>query len=82
MQMPYDRPTWDLTAVLEAVEPGKWFDRSPKGTIRIAADGRSSFEVSETGMQEYLVIPQEKAAAALQALVNCTTGKNLKDMNP
>ena len=82
MQMPYDRPTWDLTAVLEAVEPGKWFDRSPKGRIRIAADGRSSFEASETGMQEYLVIPQEKAAAALQALVNCTTGKNLKDMNP
>ena len=81
MQMPYDRQTWDLTAVLEAVEPGKWFARSPKGTIRIATDGRSSFEASETGMQDYLVIPQKKTAATLQALVDCTTGKNLKNTN-
>lgn len=79
MEMPYDRQTWDLTAVLEAVEPGVWFDCSPKGTVRIAEDGRSSFETSDGGMQDYLIIPQEKTAAALQALVECTTGKNLKN---
>ena len=79
MQMPYDRQTWDLTAVLEAVEPGKWFARSPKGTIRIATDGRSnSFEASETGMGLPRHSAEKKTAATLQALVDCTTGKNLK----
>lgn len=78
MEMPYDRQTWDLTAVLEAVEPGLWFNCSPKGTVRIAEDGRSSFDTAETGMQDYLIIPQEKVSATLEALVARTTGKNLQ----
>lgn len=76
MEMPYDRQTWDLTAVLEAVEPGVWFDRSPRGRIRIADDGRSTLETASEGMQEYLVIPQERTAAALEALVARTAGKS------
>lgn len=78
MEMPYDRQTWDLTAVLEAIEPGLWFNCSPKGTVRIAEDGRSSFDTAETGMQDYLIIPQEKVSATLEALVARTTGKNLQ----
>lgn len=75
MEMPYDRQTWDLTAVLEAVEPGKWFDISPKGTVLIADDGRSSFTASETGTQDYLSIPDPKNKAALEALVSRTVGR-------
>lgn len=79
MEMPYDRQTWDLTAVLEAVESGVWFDRSQKGTVRIAEDGRSSFETSDTGKQEYLIIPRERVEATLDALVARTTGKPQKE---
>ncbi|MDE5621526.1 MAG: nucleoside hydrolase [Alistipes sp.] len=75
MEMPYDRQTWDLTAVLEAVEPGVWFDRSPRGRIRIADDGRSTLDVAAEGVQDYLIIPQERTAAALEALVARTAGK-------
>lgn len=78
-QMPYDRPMWDVTAVLEAIEPGKWFDRSSKGTIQIAKDGRSSFKVSEQGIQDYLIIPPKKTAIILQAIIDGTTGRTLKD---
>lgn len=78
MEMPYDRQTWDLTAVLEAVEPGQWFNYSSKGSVRIAEDGRSSFDIDETGTQDYLIIPQERVASTLEALVARTTGKNLQ----
>lgn len=78
MEMPYDRQTWDLTAVLEAVEPGDWFSYSHKGSIRIAEDGRSSFDTAEAGIQNYLIIPQEKVSATLETLVARTTGKNLQ----
>lgn len=79
MKMPYDRQTWDLTAVLEAVEPGQWFKTSSQGTIRIAEDGRSSFEPSETGIQNYLIIPQQQVASTLETLVARTTGKKTKN---
>lgn len=82
MEMPYDRQTWDLTAVLEAVEPGQWFGTSEQGTIRIAEDGRSSFEPSENGLQNYLTIPQERVAATLGALVARTTGKPIENQKP
>ena len=80
--MPYDRQTWDLTAVLEAVEPGQWFGTSEQGTIRIAEDGRSSFEPSENGRQNYLTIPQERVAATLGALVARTTRKPIENQKP
>ena len=32
-KMPYDRPTWDLTSILDVVEPTIYFDRSESGII-------------------------------------------------
>ena len=47
MKMPYDRPTWDLTAVLYAVRPDEgYFSLSPPGTITVLPGGGSHFEPS------------------------------------
>ena len=79
MKMPYDRQTWDLTSVLDAIEPDKnWFLHSPKGTISIDNDGKTTFVESETGMHQYLIIPEEKVQKTLETLVNRVTGKNNK----
>lgn len=43
-EMPYDRETWDLTSVLQAIEPGNnYFNLSEKGTITIDSIGQSIF---------------------------------------
>jgi inosine-uridine nucleoside N-ribohydrolase len=70
MKMPYDRPTWDLTAVLYAVRPdGKYFSLSPRGTITVLPDGSSHFEPSATGNHKYLIITDEQRARTLEALI-------------
>src|ERR1035437_8432289 len=70
MKMPYDRQTWDLTAVLYAVRPGGgYFDLSPPG--RIAADdaGRTSFRVEAAGKHRYLVRTEAQRARTLECMV-------------
>ncbi len=76
-QMPYDRETWDLTAVLEAVEPGKWFDVSQAGKIILDEKGQSALEFAEGGLQNYMKLTLEQQNPALEALVNRTTGKEM-----
>lgn len=44
LPMPYDRPTWDLTALLYAVEGSKWFSESPEGAIIVDSLGHTSFQ--------------------------------------
>ena len=42
--MPYDRETWDLTSVLQAIEPdNNYFNLSEKGTITIDSIGPVSY---------------------------------------
>ena len=70
MKMPYDRQTWDLTAVLYGVRPGGgYFDLSPPG--RIAADdaGRTSFRVEAAGKHRYLVLTEAQRARTLECMV-------------
>ena len=63
MKMPYDRPTWDLTAVLYAVRPDEgYFSLSPPGTITVLPDGRSHFEPSSNGNHRYLILKDEQRA--------------------
>jgi inosine-uridine nucleoside N-ribohydrolase len=70
MKMPYDRPTWDLTAVLYAVRPGdKYFSLSPPGTISVLPDGSSHFEPSPAGNHRYLILTDEQRARTLEALI-------------
>jgi len=66
-KMPYDRPTWDLTAVLEAVRPERYFTRSPAGGVRVAADGATAFTAGE-GNRRYLRFDPSRRAEILQVL--------------
>jgi inosine-uridine nucleoside N-ribohydrolase len=70
MKMPYDRPTWDLTAVLYAVRPDEtYFSLSPPGTIAVLPDGSSRFAPSPTGKHRYLVLTDEQRARTLETLI-------------
>ena len=79
MKMPYDRPTWDLTAVLYAVRPGEhYFDLSPKGTITVREDSNTKFQMTEGGRHQYLVLNPKQAARIIEAFVNLASQPPLK----
>ena len=61
--MPYDRQTWDLTAVLFAVEGPEWFTLSPSGTVTVTEDGRTLFAENPEGKCKYLMVNDLQADA-------------------
>lgn len=70
MAMPYDRPTWDLTAVLFAVRPDRgYFGLSRPGTILL--DGRkiTRFRDDPEGAHRYLTISGEQIPRVREAFV-------------
>jgi inosine-uridine nucleoside N-ribohydrolase len=69
-KMPYDRPTWDLTAALYGVRPdGGYFGLSPRG--RIAADdkGLTHFQADPAGRHRYLVLDEKQRARTLECMI-------------
>ena len=60
LQMPYDRPTWDLTALLYAVEGGSMFTLSPAGRITVAENGSTAFTPDPEGNRYYLIADEEQ----------------------
>lgn len=64
LPMSYDRPTWDLTAVLYAVEgTGDYFDVSAPGTIDVSAGGITTYTANPDGTRHYLTTtPEQKDA--------------------
>ena len=70
MKMPYDRQTWDLTAVLYAVRPGGgYFELSAPGRITADDAGRTSFRAEAAGRHRYLVLPELLRARTLECMV-------------
>jgi inosine-uridine nucleoside N-ribohydrolase len=70
MKMPYDRQTWDLTAVLYAVRPGGgYFELSAPGRIASDDAGRTSFRAEAAGKHRYLVLPESLRARTLECMV-------------
>jgi len=66
--MPYDRPTWDLTAVLEAVRPAHgYFGRSEPGTVLVEPNGATRFSPGQ-GDRRYLRLDPSKRAEILEVL--------------
>ena len=63
LQMPYDRPTWDLTALLYAVEGAGMFSLSPAGKITVAENGSIAFTPDPSGNCRYLITDEEQEAA-------------------
>jgi len=69
MQMPYDRPTWDLTAALYAIRPDQgYFDLSVPGEITADALGRTQFRADPAGNHRYLMVNEKQRARALEAM--------------
>jgi len=69
-KMPYDRPTWDLTAVLHAVRPDRgYFSLSPSGTIRVDGQGRTSLSPDPNGTHRYLTADAAGRARSLEAMI-------------
>lgn len=75
LPMPYDRPTWDPTAVLYAVEGGDWFTVSEPGRIVVTDEGSTLFEADEAGTRRYLSVTEEQAKAILDHFVEVITAE-------
>jgi purine nucleosidase len=67
--MPYDRPTWDLTAVLYAVRPDRgYFSLSPEGRVTVDDSGRTHFSTGG-GTRRYLILDEAQRGRVLEALI-------------
>jgi inosine-uridine nucleoside N-ribohydrolase len=67
-KMPYDRPTWDLTAALEAVRPEHgYFGRSEAGAVLVESNGATRFAPGQ-GDRRYLRLDPSKRAEILAVL--------------
>jgi inosine-uridine nucleoside N-ribohydrolase len=68
--MPYDRPTWDLTAALYGVRPDAgYFTLSPPGKITSDSAGRTQFQPDLSGHHRYLILSEAQRPRTLEALV-------------
>lgn len=67
-KMPYDRPTWDLTAVLYAIRPDRgYFGLSSPGKITLDEKNVTHFAPSDGGTHRYLTVTQEQIARIREA---------------
>ena len=70
MKMPYNRPTWDLTAALYAVWPGRgFFNLSPPGKITVLPDGGTKFTPDANGKQRYLIVTDAQKPRTLETMI-------------
>ena len=68
--MPYDRETWDLTAVLYAVRPDRgYFGLSQPGAIRVDDQEITQFAPANDGQRRYLTVSAEQIIRVREALV-------------
>ena len=81
MKMPYDRPTWDPTAVLYAVEGESWFKVSEPGFITVTDEGSTYFTPDENGTRKYLMVDDAQAKAILDHFVSIVTSVPQKRKN-
>ncbi len=68
----YDRPCWDLTSVLFAVEGGDYFNISESGSISINEKGITRFTPDETGKARILSADDAQAQRMQDRFVELT----------
>lgn len=74
MKMPYDRPSWDLTAVLYAARPeAGYFSLSAPGTVTVGEDGSTIFTGDAKGNVRYLILEPAKASNVLDVLIELSS---------
>ena len=67
-KMPYSRPTWDLTAVLQAVRGHhQYFDVSENGNVSVDDSGVTRFTPGDRD-RRYLILNPARTAGILEAL--------------
>jgi inosine-uridine nucleoside N-ribohydrolase len=67
-KMPYNRPTWDLTAALEAVRPEHdYFTLSEPGTVQVESNGVTHFTPGQ-GDRRFLRLDPAKRGEILEVL--------------
>lgn len=69
LPMPYDRPMWDPTALMYAVEGEKWFTMSPNGQISITDKGSTLFTATSDGDRKYMMVDTLQAKAIIEHFV-------------
>lgn len=69
LPMPYDRPMWDPTALMYAVEGEKWFTMSPNGQISITDKGSTLFIATPDGDRKYMMVDTLQAKAIIEHFV-------------
>jgi hypothetical protein len=69
---PQDRPSWDLTSVLDAVLGDRgYFDRSPPGRVTVTDTGATPFTPDAAGKHRYLILGDAAARArVIEALAS------------
>ncbi len=75
LQMPYDRPTWDPTAVLYALGHEDMFTVSEPGTVKVADNGLTFFTPTADGNCRYLSVTPEQAESIKEYFVEVITTK-------
>ena len=70
MPPPHNRPTWDLTSVLQVVRPDRqYFDLSDAGRLTIEDDGGTRFVKEPGGPHRYLIANEEQVLRVREVLV-------------
>ncbi|MBR1543315.1 MAG: nucleoside hydrolase [Muribaculaceae bacterium] len=75
LKMPYDRPTWDLTAVLHVLEPGKFMSTTRRGKIIVDEKGCTTYKRKARGNHRYLKANAEQKATMKKFFVDTITKK-------
>ena len=63
LPMPYDRPTWDLTSLLYAVEGDSFFTMHGPFTMEVTEKGGTIFTPDENGNRYYMMVDAAQADA-------------------
>ena len=78
-KFPYDRPTWDLTAVLQAVRPDRgYFGLSYSGTITMDTDSITHFSEDPEGRHQYLTVTSDQIVRVRETLVQLASSPPLR----
>jgi hypothetical protein len=74
--MPYDAPSWDMTAVLYAVRPeAGYFKLSEPGTISVLSDGSTRFSASAGGKHRYLILDPAQKENIVKTYIEIASAK-------
>jgi inosine-uridine nucleoside N-ribohydrolase len=76
LKMPYNRPAWDLLALLYVVENSpRYFGMSEWGSVTVDDKGFTKFTTGAGGNRAYLTVTKEQAGTILNRFIQLITAK-------